>query len=78
MRAEKKKLHALLGTTIVYVTHDQTEAMTLATKIAVLKNGEVQQVGTPDDIYQMGERITLNFDMSKARYFDTKSGKRVQ
>ncbi len=51
MRAEIKKLHARLGTTIVYVTHDQIEAMTLATKIAVLKNGEVQQVGTPDDIY---------------------------
>ena len=51
MRAEIKKLHARLGTTIVYVTHDQIEAMTLATKIAVLKHGEVQQVGTPDDIY---------------------------
>ncbi|WP_088921926.1 ABC transporter ATP-binding protein [Granulosicoccus antarcticus] len=51
MRAEIKKLHARLGTTIVYVTHDQIEAMTLATKIAVLRHGEVQQVGTPDDIY---------------------------
>lgn len=51
MRAEIKKLHARLGTTIVYVTHDQIEAMTLATKIAVLKQGQVQQVGTPDDIY---------------------------
>lgn len=51
MRAEIKKLHARLGTTIVYVTHDQIEAMTLATKIAVLKHGELQQVGTPDEIY---------------------------
>lgn len=51
MRAEIKKLHARLGTTIVYVTHDQIEAMTLATKIAVLRHGQVQQVGTPDDIY---------------------------
>lgn len=51
MRAEIKKLHARLGTTIVYVTHDQIEAMTLATKIAVLKAGELQQVGTPDEIY---------------------------
>ncbi|MFK8076983.1 MAG: ABC transporter ATP-binding protein [Granulosicoccus sp.] len=51
MRAEIKKLHARLGTTIVYVTHDQIEAMTLATKIAVLKLGELQQVGTPDEIY---------------------------
>ncbi|NND91504.1 MAG: sn-glycerol-3-phosphate ABC transporter ATP-binding protein UgpC [Granulosicoccus sp.] len=51
MRAEIKKLHARLGTTIVYVTHDQIEAMTLATKIAVLKQGCLQQVGTPDEIY---------------------------
>ncbi len=51
MRAEIKKLHARLGTTIVYVTHDQIEAMTLATKIAVLQHGELQQVGTPDEIY---------------------------
>ena len=47
MRTEIKRLHATTGTTIVYVTHDQIEAMTLATKIAVLKDGEVQQVGTP-------------------------------
>src|SRR6478609_3473150 len=51
MRVEIKRLHATTGTTIVYVTHDQIEAMTLATKIAVLKDGEVQQVGTPAEIY---------------------------
>ncbi|MFK8083460.1 MAG: ABC transporter ATP-binding protein [Granulosicoccus sp.] len=51
MRAEIKKLHVRLGTTVVYVTHDQIEAMTLATKIAVLQHGELQQVGTPDEIY---------------------------
>ncbi|MEM7377543.1 MAG: sn-glycerol-3-phosphate ABC transporter ATP-binding protein UgpC [Pseudomonadota bacterium] len=51
MRTEIKKLHARLGTTIVYVTHDQIEAMTLATRIAVLRDGRVQQIGTPDDIY---------------------------
>jgi len=51
MRTEIKKLHQRLGTTIVYVTHDQIEAMTLATRIAVLRAGEVQQIGTPDDIY---------------------------
>ena len=51
MRIEIKRLHEQLGTTIVYVTHDQIEAMTLATKIAVLKDGEVQQVGTPAEIY---------------------------
>ena len=51
MRAEIKKLHARLGTTIVYVTHDQIEAMTLASRIAVLKHGELQQIGSPDEIY---------------------------
>ena len=51
MRIEIKRLHQATGTTIVYVTHDQIEAMTLATKIAVLKDGEVQQVGTPSEIY---------------------------
>jgi multiple sugar transport system ATP-binding protein len=51
MRVEIKRLHQTTGTTIVYVTHDQIEAMTLATKIAVLKNGELQQVGSPGEIY---------------------------
>ena len=51
MRVEIKKLHDRLGTTIVYVTHDQIEAMTLATKIAVLNQGQVQQFGTPSEIY---------------------------
>ncbi|MEE9319085.1 MAG: sn-glycerol-3-phosphate ABC transporter ATP-binding protein UgpC [Granulosicoccus sp.] len=53
MRMEIKKLHQNLGTTIVYVTHDQIEAMTLATQIAVLKDGEIQQVGSPNDIYNL-------------------------
>jgi multiple sugar transport system ATP-binding protein len=51
MRTEIKRLHQRMGTTIVYVTHDQIEAMTLATKIAVLKDGELQQSGTPAEIY---------------------------
>jgi multiple sugar transport system ATP-binding protein len=51
MRTEIKRLHQKTGATIVYVTHDQIEAMTLATKIAVLKDGELQQVGTPSEIY---------------------------
>lgn len=51
MRTEIKKLHKRLGTTIVYVTHDQIEAMTLADRIAVMKDGIVQQLGTPDQIY---------------------------
>ena len=51
MRTEIKKLHQRLGTTIVYVTHDQVEAMTLANRIAVLKDGIIQQLGTPYEIY---------------------------
>lgn len=51
MRTEIKKLHQRLGTTIVYVTHDQIEAMTLSTRIAVMNGGYVQQLGTPKEIY---------------------------
>jgi len=51
MRAELRRLHEEFGTTIVFVTHDQWEAMTLATTIAVMNGGRLQQVGAPDDIY---------------------------
>ncbi|MXN50661.1 sn-glycerol-3-phosphate ABC transporter ATP-binding protein UgpC [Shinella sp. AETb1-6] len=51
MRTEIKRLHARLGTTIVYVTHDQIEAMTLATRVAVMKDGVVQQLDEPQAVY---------------------------
>ncbi len=51
MRTEIKKLHQKLRTTIVYVTHDQIEALTLSTRIAVMFGGHVQQLGTPKEIY---------------------------
>jgi multiple sugar transport system ATP-binding protein len=51
MRSEIKRLHRNMNASIVYVTHDQIEAMTLATRIVVLNDGEVQQVGTPDELY---------------------------
>lgn len=51
MRVELVKLHKQLDTTIIYVTHDQTEAMTLGTKIVVMKDGLIQQVGAPQNIY---------------------------
>jgi multiple sugar transport system ATP-binding protein len=51
MRVEIKKLHQRFKNTVVYVTHDQVEAMTLADRIAVMKGGHVEQLGTPDDIY---------------------------
>lgn len=52
MRIEIAKLHQELGTTIIYVTHDQTEAMTLGTRIVVMKDGVVQQVDTPSNLYE--------------------------
>jgi multiple sugar transport system ATP-binding protein len=52
MRAEIKELHRTMRTTFVYVTHDQAEALTLADRIVVMRDGVIQQVGTPDDIYE--------------------------
>lgn len=52
MRAEIKKLHQRLGRTSIYVTHDQTEAMTLADRIVVLNKGRIEQVGTPSELYE--------------------------
>src|SRR5256884_5697354 len=51
MRAELKKLHLRLGTTAIYVTHDQVEAMTLGDRVVVMKDGFVQQVGEPLELY---------------------------
>ena len=52
MRAQIKKLHAHLGATSVYVTHDQIEAMTLADRVVVMEGGEIQQIGSPLDLYE--------------------------
>ena len=52
MRIEIAKLHQNLGTTIIYVTHDQTEAMTLGDRIVVMKDGVIQQVDTPQNLYE--------------------------
>ena len=51
MRTEILKLHKRLNTTTIYVTHDQTEALTMASRIVVLKDGDIMQVGTPREIY---------------------------
>ena len=53
MRIEIAKLHQRLGTTIIYVTHDQTEAMTMGDRIVVMKDGVIQQVDTPQNLYDM-------------------------
>ncbi|MBM4391111.1 MAG: ATP-binding cassette domain-containing protein [Deltaproteobacteria bacterium] len=70
VRVELKKLHAQLRTTTVYVTHDQTEALTLADRIVVLNHGVVQQVGTPDELYHEPEnRFVAGFIGSPAMNF---------
>ncbi len=51
MRTELKRLHQMMKTTVVYVTHDQIEAMTLATRIAVMRNGQIEQLASPEEIY---------------------------
>lgn len=57
MRSELVKLHQRLGATTVYVTHDQTEAMTMATRVVVMDKGYIKQVGTPSEIYQNPDNI---------------------
>jgi multiple sugar transport system ATP-binding protein len=57
MRAEITKLHHRLQTTTIYVTHDQTEAMTMATRLVVMKDGIIQQVGSPKEVYEKPENI---------------------
>jgi multiple sugar transport system ATP-binding protein len=56
-RAEIARLHQRLGTTTVYVTHDQVEAMTMGTRIAVMDKGELQQVGSPQDLYDSPRKL---------------------
>ena len=57
MRTELTKLHARVGTTFIYVTHDQVEAMTMATRIVVMKDGLIQQVDTPQNLYDSPTNI---------------------
>ncbi|MGC8730780.1 MAG: ABC transporter ATP-binding protein [Halothiobacillaceae bacterium] len=84
MRTEIKKLHQRLRATIVYVTHDQIEAMTLATRIAVMKDGVVQQVGTPHEVYNRpantfvaGFMGSPRMNLSRARVEQADGGLRV-
>ncbi|WP_186579198.1 ABC transporter ATP-binding protein [Aquibacillus kalidii] len=57
MRAEIQKLHKRLQTTTIYVTHDQTEAMTMATRLVVMKDGVIQQVGAPKEVYDKPDNV---------------------
>ena len=57
MRNEIAKIHKRVGATTIYVTHDQTEAMTMATRIVVMKDGYIQQIGTPKEVYNYPENL---------------------
>lgn len=81
MRLEIRRLHAKLGATMVYVTHDQVEAMTMASRIAVMKNGIVEQFATPSEIYDKPSTLYvagfvgspgMNFLNGKLRAMDGK------
>ena len=70
MRVELKKLHERLGTTAIYVTHDQVEAMTLGDRVVVMKDGVVQQVGAPLELYNTpANRFVAGFIGSPAMNF---------
>jgi ABC-type sugar transport system ATPase subunit len=83
MRLELAKLHRELGATMIYVTHDQTEAMTLADRIVVLRDGQIEQVGTPGEIYDApANRFVAGFMGSPKMSFlaatvEEANGKRV-
>jgi multiple sugar transport system ATP-binding protein len=70
MRVELKKLHERLGTTAIYVTHDQVEAMTLGDRVVVMRDGRVQQVGDPMELYnEPANRFVAGFIGSPAMNF---------
>ena len=72
MRVELKKLHERLGTTAIYVTHDQVEAMTLGDRVVVMRDGRVQQVGDPMELYnEPANRFVAGFIGSPAMNFAT-------
>ena len=66
-RSEIVKLHKSLKTTFIYVTHDQTEAMTMGDKIVVMKDGVIQQFASPQEIYHFSQSICLWLVSSEAR-----------
>ena len=60
MRLEIKKLHTQMNATMIYVTHDQTEAMTMADRICLMNNGVIEQIGTPDELYNRPENTFVS------------------
>jgi len=88
VRTEIKRLHQTIGTTIVYVTHDQVEAMTLADRIVILRGGDIEQIGTPEQVYNHPASVfvggfvgapSMNFAKARAGqgYLDFADGNRL-
>ncbi len=72
MRTEIRRLQQRLGITSVYVTHDQAEAMTLSDRIVVMNNGRVEQVGTPQEIYQKPDSVFVADFIGKANFIESR------
>ena len=79
MRAEIAKIHERVGATTIYVTHDQTEAMTMATRIVIMKDGHIQQIGSPKEVYNFPANIFVGgfigapaMNFLRGRYLDGK------
>ena len=77
MRAEIAKIHERVGATTIYVTHDQTEAMTMATRIVIMKDGHIQQIGSPKEVYNFPANIFVGgfigspaMNFLRGRYID--------
>jgi multiple sugar transport system ATP-binding protein len=82
MRSELKSLQRRLNITTIYVTHDQTEALSLGDKIAIIKDGEIQQIGSPDDIYSNPQNLFVAkflgsppINLFEEKFFETISTK---
>lgn len=72
MRAQIAKLHQELGTTKIYVTHDQTEAMTMADRIVIMKDGKIQQVGSPQEVYDDAKNFEIEVPVGRLKLLKDK------
>ena len=77
MRAEIKRLHKKLGTTFIYVTHDQTEALTMGDRIAVLDKGKLQQIDTPERIYNNPKNLFVAGFIGQMNFIPVRIDKNV-
>jgi putative spermidine/putrescine transport system ATP-binding protein len=72
MQRELKDLHERLGTTFIYVTHDQEEALSMSNRIAILRNGMIEQVGTPEELYENPASIFVANFLGKSNFLRVK------